>query len=471
MKKIISALFLFLACISAFAGQQPIKQNAYTTNDASVLIYPMSNPEIFMFQGTNFYFGGRLYHPTNSATAGIQESLNLILPASSPSTNAGMTLRFAPGVYYTYTNIQPLTSSNPFCLTFEGAGETASGITYVGSITQDVLTVGYPLTSSSTIFNARNMWFSSALDGCTNIVHLRGWGNYGGIANCDIENCWFGGWQGMTNLANAAGPNIFGFTPSIANEASGYAHNLVGLNIECNYNEATKVEHCAFTYCIGLSLSSDHAKLLNNEFEFSGNTPQNPANNWPTSSPYNVGASCYVIDPLDGGLNNGNQALIISGNYFVGTLVAYFFSTTIAGGPTQAASYGDQFEQIPTLLVTGGVYQGSLIGSADFWTFENPKAYASGNSYNCYVLTSVDYSLFKTVNATNWGTNVVRFVDNLNGTNSGNQSFGGYVQSPYFKVSTNYVATRMTPIQGYTTIFGSNNIIWFVNNLTTNHVP
>ena len=312
--------------LAALAGLNPVLQSHWTTNAANAL--PLPNEivaEITVFPNSNYLYNGVTFTPTNSVTCGIQEALNSIPMAANANSPAGATIRFAPGVFYTYTNISVATGSKPFSLSFEGPGLSAGGITYVGSITQDVLTVGIPGTESSFVFNAKNMWFASNVNGLTNIVHLNGHDigfAGGGVAKANIDSCWFGLWIGMTNTANA-----IGFSPSVAGEPMGLAHNLIPLNVDCNLNENVIVQNCQFTYVNGMSYTSAHGQILNNVFEFSGIITQVcPTNNWPKTSPYCVGADIYMVNsqsPADSEDNNF-QPILIMGNTFVGGKTCYF---------------------------------------------------------------------------------------------------------------------------------------------------
>ena len=329
MKNKIALLLMFFP-LAALAGLNPVLQSHWTTNAANAL--PLPNEivaEITVFPNSNYLYNGVTFTPTNSVTCGIQEALNSIPMAANANSPAGATIRFAPGIFYTYTNISVMTASKPFSLSFEGPGLSAGGITYVGTTTHEVLTVGTPGTPAALFSTLKNMWFASNVNGLTNIVHLNG--HYigfvgGGIAKANIDSCWFGLWIGMTNTANPVG-----FSPSISAEPSGLAHNLIPLNVDCNLGENIIVQNCQFTYVNGMSYTSPHGQILNNIFEFCGILTEScPTNNWPKTSIYRVGADVYMVnsqspdDPED----NNFQPILIVGNTFVGGKTCYFVSAT-----------------------------------------------------------------------------------------------------------------------------------------------
>lgn len=365
-------------------------------------------PVITCYPDGSYFYNGTTYRPTNSLTCGLQEAMDTLPIAANASSPGGGTLFLAPGIFQTYTTIMVHTHTNPFTLTLIGSGLNACGITYMGSAPQDVMTVGYPQTPSQTIFKMENMWMASALNACTNILEIRGYSagsGEGGVAKCEIDFCWFGYWQSMTT----ASP--FGFSPSTFGDSA--PHNLIPINVNCNYNEGMLIQNCQFTYVNGVSWSTDHGQILNNIFEFVGNGGCGaPNNQWPKNSVYSIGASVYCVEPT-GGTFNGNKGWLIQGNNFVACGSAYYAPPF--WNNQSYLSYDDTFEPCG----------GALVATAgSHWTLVNP--YGPWQGLNSYVVTNtLDYSTWNNMSAASWGTNLVTIVDARTATNSASYTFGG----------------------------------------------
>jgi hypothetical protein len=433
MKKLLSLLF-FLPLL-AFGQLPPLVHNQFTTNQSAVLPVPASlltnSAEILIFPNTNFYYNGQWFYPSGSATAGLQEAINTLPLAANTNSWGGGAIRMAPGIYYTYTNLTLYNQSNPFTLKINGAGIGNCGITYVGSTTQEVVTIGNPNSGSCINLELKDMWIASTINTTNSMVHLLGYelqnSGRGSFANVNIDHVWFGLWTGMTNSGN----NYYGgFSPSVGYEAPGLTHPLIPLNIELNLNEKCIIQNCAFTYVNGASICADHCAILNNEFEFCGiNNGNVSTNGWNTNSWYSIGAACYLIDPSNNTVANGNEAYDIWGNYFVNCRACYYAAAFQGSIADAFVSYEDVLENCPA----GVVVDTPTMLWADYlqyrpcsWTFVNPKyPYYSYGTQN-YINTNRNFALAYTCNVTNYtGTNLVKVLDARTGVYTGNVSYTG----------------------------------------------
>ena len=330
-----------------------------------------------------------------TVTSGIQEAINSLPQSPNSQTPGGGTVWFGPGTFYTATNVYTPCNSNPFTLSLIGSGMNAGGMVYTGTVPQTVLTIGAPHSRVSAIFSMRNLYLASAINACTNILHLNGASTLlgdaelGGVARADISFCWIGYWPSMTN--NTCG----GFTPSSC--ADGLKHNLIGINAEGNFSDMINIDSCQFTYCLGIFWANDHGVVQNNMFEHCGRTTPSLQNDWPLSSPLYVGAAITCGEPNNGATTwNGNKHWSFKNNSFVGCHVAYYAGPAFASFPV---SYDDQLESGEVMVVTPGTR----------WLLVNPRS-SAGWAYpvNYFATNTANFSTWKNNPAP---TNMVQLVD------------------------------------------------------------
>lgn len=434
-----------------FGGPMYVTGNVYTTSGwlaTTNLVYSLAQaaapfPFIVCLNNSNYVYNGTVHSNTTSSTCGIQEAINALPQAGNSSHPGGGTIFFGPGTFFTYTNIfTPYLSNQAYNLTFQGQGITASGIAYVGSATQNVMTVGSLATRNALVFNMRDMFMGSAVNGLTNVLYLQGYltniDGGGGIAEAEIKHCYIGFWPSMTNNNP--------FTTSIANNS--FTHqNLVGIDIECNGDNLIKIEDCSINYCaVGIMWACDHGKIANNYFTFDGYTPGGGVTSidWPTNTPEWAGPAILFRQPSNGDPSlhiNNNQAWDIRGNLFVNCALDYMalFYVDLAGnigyGPgkynywNSVEVYSTETENGGTLAVTSGnpiyIYDskvGSSVPAAQLPTLQ---------------MTNAVY--FSTANMIAAPSNVIQIVDNIGSTNNGPWSFGGPVTASQFfgKVTEN----------------------------------
>jgi hypothetical protein len=331
----------------------------------------------------------------------IQDAISALPVAPDPDHAGGGAIWFAPGIYYTTTNIHTPNTSYPFSLTLLGSGLNACGIVYVGTQAQSVMTLSQPDANDTFIFSMHNMFMASAVNGLTNILYFNSEG--GSVGRALISYCWFGYWPSMTN--NGCGFSTLGghmgLTPPTCGD--GGDHNLIAIDIDCNFDDKITVEHCSFNFVNCVSLAADHATFNDNFFSFCGGQ-----NSWPSTSPYHWGASIVMTEPAD--YPNGNEDWNFYNNYFMTTAgFAYYAGNNFSSATPPKISYNDQFEGPINGVITTGTP----------WVMIDPIAHSTSPPQNYYApgngtLIAAPASL-------------VRIVDNRAGINTGNYSFGGNV--------------------------------------------
>jgi hypothetical protein len=327
---------------------------------------------------------GVAHIPTATTTAGIQEAIDALPLSTNISQPGGGTIVFAPGTYFTTTSIIAPANTNPFTLNLIGPGMNAGGITYVGTNRASVIKFGV-VGWNDQILNVRDMWIANSLNATTNILWLNGacigygngGGRRGGIASANIDSCWIGWWQAMTNNSG-----LGAFTPSQEVELS--KHNLIGIQADGNYANLIIIANNQFeSLAIGLAAASDHIAIRNNTFSMCGCFPNqyNVANDWPSSSIYSVGGGVCMKEA--GGTSlvwNNTFACMIEGNMFIGTAPAYI---TSLGFKRPHVSYNDSFEMD---------YRAPMIAANSPWTFINPQGYYYDSNGRYGITNTTDYS-------------------------------------------------------------------------------
>jgi hypothetical protein len=333
-----------------------------------------------------------------TTTCGIQEAINSLPASSNRFSPGGGVVQLGPGVFYTTSTIHTVNNTNPFSLTIRGSGAQAGGIVYVGSAPQTVIKAGMPHSLNSVSFNLENLWIASSLNAPTNIVYLAGNGeddfvSFGGVDWASIRDCWFGYWPSMTNNPP------FGLVTARYND--GLVHNLVGLDVDCNWNQIIRVEHCQFTEVMGIGWHTDHGYVHACQFANSGITTSVQTNNWPASSPFSMGAAitCYG--------RNGNEVWIFSDNVFINSALCYFAGNGFR--KLRRVSYNDHVEVGRDFVATAG----------DSWLAVNPDQVAGQPSVfsNNWLVTNIaNFATWRTQRDT---TNAVRIADMLKGQFTG----------------------------------------------------
>ncbi len=383
---------------------------------------------------------------TGTTTAGIQEAIYSLPQAPDGNSPGGGTVILAPGTYLTTDTILAdcaPSKTNPITIKLIGPGMTAGGITCVGPTPKSVIKVGRPYGCNRVGFQMEDMWVSSALNATTNIIYLAGFsdgsanyatGPFGGIYSAIIRNCWIAWADAMTNNAP------FGFAPGEHFNDNPGKHNLIGVDVLCNYNGMTVIENCFFDGCLGIAWATDHGTIRGNQFQNCGIGAYSQANDWPSSSPFYMGAAITCRQPPY--LWNGNQVWNFENNTFINCFLPYF----AGDGPQEHPifSSGDQIEPGPArdFVATTGkrwialnphIYAGDLRPYTNNWIVTNTSDFSSWRAFrdltNCVrvdlpaggamlsgsflktdgVLTywSLDGSAFTNINAANLTSGVI----------------------------------------------------------------
>ena len=373
-------------------------------------------------------------------TAGVQEALNsLPLAAASWYGGGGGTVEVQPGVYYTTANIHlPAgVGSTPYSLSIFGSGMLSSALVYNGSTPDELIHYGNDNSSTPYILSIENMVLASANNATTNIVKLEGadtvgGGGGGGVARAKIHFCYFTYWKSATNNT------CFGFpvlTPSSCSDS--VAHNLIGINVNLNYNDPISITECSFAYLqTPIAWACDHGIVQNNTFEQCGNIAG--LSSWPTSSPFYPGPTILLQDPAS--LVNGNKDWRFQGNNFVNCPLHYL--STLPYTPYTSSTFTADINNILIQDDTDevGVALAATVGAP--LTFLNPKGYYNGTNASGGIIkpaltvwaipNPANYSTWNTSPAPQnpaGGSNVIAIVDFRRGTNTTSQQFGGNISA------------------------------------------
>lgn len=390
---------------SLVAGDTPSNVDSrFVVADIIALATNNAAPFPFVVVQTNgsFIANGTVYLNPGSMTAGIQEAIHWLLGTNGPNRKPGGTIYLAPGPFYTLTNILipgPDWGTNMVTLNIEGSGKISSGITYVGSVTQEVMTVepvyvGDPVGGNfpdTVSVSFKNMYMSSTLDGCTNILRITAahpLGSYAGVGSvesADIYRCIFL-YGAMTNSTWSHGP------------AGTTEFNLIGINVDCNFNDQITIRDSTFIGLnCGISFASDWGAIENNAFENCGIAGRWGQNLWPTNSPYWIGANVVFKEPSTGSYDgSGNYTgplndnfWWISGNEFVAAPLNYLAWLPVPSSYWQMAGtiniYGDG-KEIDTAADPSAQPICATTGAR--FCFFTPKSYYIGYCDLGYYLTN-----------------------------------------------------------------------------------
>jgi len=371
--------------LAASAYGQPFLKNYYTTNqnptvapgglttitNAATTVVSNSTPirhvsSRGIANGLSTIFNdGMQFGPDTpgTLTCGIQEAINSLplgpgtygyyYPNPTLTNTGGGIVQLGPGTFFTYDTIRTPNNTNVFCLKIRGPGVTAGGIAYVGEgLPRDVIKIGVPYSKNTSIFYIEDMFVASNTNALTNIIYINASGTYdneqtytgitnlGGIDEVAIRNVNVCSYWMMTN-------NLFSTLFTLVQNPSYYKKvNLIGINIDANWNGWTTVERCWLQSVMGIALKSDHAIIRDNFFGAAGNNQYQPVNDWPVTSRQYMGAAVTMY-----GLN-GNEAYSIINNTFISCDLCYF----AGDGPVKypRISYNDQFEGCRDLVATTG---------------------------------------------------------------------------------------------------------------------
>jgi len=335
-------------------------------------------PFVAIYPNGTFVAGGVTNYPVGSTTCGIQEAIHYLLQTNGPMRAPGGTIFFGPGTFWTSSTILipgPDWGTNVVSINFEGSGKMASGITYSNSATNEVIyiapsTNGIPAHVDTVNICFRNMFFSSEINACTNIIRIRG--DLGGAAypvgsieSAIIDRCWF--FPGDVSTTRWYG------NPSITNDS------LIGINIDCCFNDQITIRDSTFTDLdCGIAFAADWGAIINNAFE--GPSPK--PSNWPTSSPFYTGAQ-IVFQTTSIGTYNDNQ-WFIAGNEFVHAPLSYLnvLPTTTPHFTLAASIYvlndSSEFDSHPD---GGPIVPGPIAGTTGgSICFVNPKPYYAAST-------------------------------------------------------------------------------------------
>ncbi len=387
-------------------------------------------PEATIFANGTYTLNGTNYPITSVASAGILDVLAKVPPLNWPATNVprGVKIKFGPGIFYTTTNISIQCSNTAYQVTLEGQGVNATALVYAGPATQECLTIGHPNANNSLIFQMRDLTIGGNVNFTTNVVHLMGYndpagpGVGGGIAQAVFERCFFCYWNSMTNADR--------FGPDGASDGS-LKHNLIGLNIDCNFDNWVVVRDCEFAYCAAaVSLSGDHVIFENNMIGSCGNGQHAPfTNDWPQGSIYTSQAGVVCKQPGNGLLTQNGNTWKIRNNCFINTPVHYASLFYTDGAGDIGSGPGDRYMAVNSFTVyddsdENGNYL--AVTSGNPVRFINPRRDHSSTPTimlpSLLFTNSTDFRITSTVAAP---TNLVEISDIITHTNTGPWGWAG----------------------------------------------
>ncbi len=283
---------------------------------------------------------GMMFGPDTpgTATGGLQEAINCLL---ANGTNIygpiggrvvigpGTVMMTAPaGVFQRHSDVFNPPGTN-FNIIIQGAGQSASGILYVGTTNTDVLNF---LGLNGGIGSAylRDLFISSTRDMPNYLVKLFF------PAKGEIANCWLGYWPIM--IAGYGG----GFTPPSIGGSQ--AALLCGVKIDGGgTDDILNIHDNDFLGLAGGVMDDcDHLTIDNNMFLYCGNR----SGYTNTGSPNQIAMECSKLSfggAIIFGSPNPHVNAQMHGNYFYGGNYAYIVDVS-NGGINGLVSYGDGFE-------------------------------------------------------------------------------------------------------------------------------
>lgn len=353
---------------------------------------------------------GRVYGPSGlintagTTTSGIQEAINAAPQNSNTNLPSGISIQLAGGVYYLTESIV-IPWSNAYHFEFTGSGYDACSVVQASTTPKSAIVLGVPYAFNRVSGFISGMSIASITNATTNLVYIKGYSdvagnsftNFGGIDGFVVENVWFGYWRQMTNNTGW-GFGVDQYNTTIKN-------NMIGLDVECNYNNIVEVRHCVFQNVLPIKWASDHGSIHDNLFGSAGRLGSTAVeNDWPNSSALKMGACITFVEPRTD--SNGNRVWNVGNNVYVNCGLIYGFNILKQGSFIQDFYfYNDQVE-------SGGSYAAVVDGVR--LTAVNPhnSSDIAGGSRNLNVFTN-NYMVTNVSDFTTWknfrdSTNSVR---------------------------------------------------------------
>jgi hypothetical protein len=281
---------------------------------------------------------GMMFGPDTpgTVTGGLQEAISALTANGTniygpiggrivigPGT---VTMTAGAGMFHNYSYNPPGTNFN---LIIEGAGQSASGILYVGATNTDVLSFYGGNGGEGSVY-LRDLFVSSTRDMPNYLV------KFFYPAKGEVANCWLGYWPIMTNSYGG------GFSPPSVGGTQ--ATLLCGVKIDGGgTDDILNVHDNDFLGLAGgLMDDSDHLTVDNNMFLYCGNNPAYTNTGAPNqiameNSKLSFGGAVIFGSP------NPHLNTQLHGNYFYGGQYAYIVDVR-NNGINGLVSYGDGFE-------------------------------------------------------------------------------------------------------------------------------
>ncbi len=299
-------------------------------------------PHAYVYSNNAVYFNGVTTSFPSSTTAGIQEAINLLPHSAVPTIPGGGVVELASAVPYYTTSTILISNTGPFYVEIMGQGNVVNGITYAGSVTQDVVRAAGD-ANYNVAARLDRLWISSINDMKTNLVECSQ------LAEFSAVDVFEGHWPFMTNHLGGAGIGFnVGYGGGFYGSPNETAKNLVPMYFDQTYGGLYEVASCNFLGCAALYDGSDVSSVHDNFFLDCGGLNLNDnalinatspilshTNSWPATSLFaagsaiitDVGASggnrtyernnfadCYVNYLNNGGNNNSRDDHAAEGN-------------------------------------------------------------------------------------------------------------------------------------------------------------
>lgn len=299
--------------------------------------------DVYLFTNSTAFFNGQWHNYASSTTCGLQEVLDSLNDCNSLNLKEphGGKINFGMGVYRMTSPVYIITTN--ISLVFEGAGVSASGILYDGTVQQTAIRLetgvgAYVNLSMSHMFLAGN------LDTTNYLLYAQIFGKI------DIRDCWFGYWPAM----QGGGPNHADGLQPPHYAGGSYAANLSGICLEgASIDNVAIIQDCDFLGLkVGFVNGSDHSVVSDNMFLFCG--ANNSGSGWFTQ----VGGA-FDLYTIQGMLNFIGGSIVVGhsfhqnqryyNNYFYGGYAAYLCDDGLTA--TKVVTIGDGFESMQNNVI------------------------------------------------------------------------------------------------------------------------
>ena len=232
-----------------------------------------------------------------TSSCGIQEAFNTISQSAVVNENArDCTLNFAPG-YYFFTNNLWYSNASIVTLKMQSGGTmVGTKLVYAGTQANTNLIT---ITGSSAVNWApvnvfiRDIGFTSLTNTCNVMLHAD---HYGYLT---VEDCMFSSWQIMTNHTEGANPSTASWDHALAQPG------LVG--IYCGDAPYGGDHETSFRNVLLEDLATGIATIADHPYFYgiktskigigNSDTYNEPANLWPDTSPFSIGAAVLQLRP------------------------------------------------------------------------------------------------------------------------------------------------------------------------------